>query len=167
MERPESEQDREPGEPPEGASPEGARRWKLRFSKRDKFRRDSSTVSRGFWDKLRRTLGRVPFSEDAAAAYYCARDPKTPFQVKAILMGALAYFVVPSDMMPDVLPLLGFTDDATVLYAAIRSVLPHVKETHRDRARLLLDKGIPAEGPAATEGGDAVFDEQQLDKPEN
>ncbi len=104
-----------------------------------KYARDKAEVEAGFWEKLRRTLGRVPFAEDAVAAYFCATDPATPFQVKAILMGALAYFIVPTDMIPDFIAGLGFTDDAAVLAAAIRSVLPHVAARHRARARAVLD----------------------------
>jgi uncharacterized membrane protein YkvA (DUF1232 family) len=111
----------------------------------ERYERDRARVERRFWDKLRRSVGRVPFAEEAVASYYCATDPATPLQVKAILMGALAYFVVPADMIPDFIALLGFTDDATVLAAAVRTVLPHVNDRHRGRARQAL----------GAEGGDA------------
>ncbi len=106
--------------------------------------RDRGRVERGFWTKVRRTLGRVPFVEESVAAYFCAIDRDTPLQVKAILMGALAYFVVPVDMIPDFIAALGYTDDAAVFYAALRTVAPHIEERHRDRARETLD-GIEAE----------------------
>ena len=105
-----------------------------------RYQRDRNQVESDFWDKLRRTLGWIPFAEDALAAYYCARDPNTPLQVKAILMGALAYFIVPADMLPDVIALLGFTDDAAVLAAALRTVMPHVKERHHEQARIALKR---------------------------
>jgi len=57
-----------------------------------------------------------------------------------VLMGALAYFVVPADMVPDFLPWLGFTDDAAVLFAAIRAIAPHITGAHRARARAALDR---------------------------
>jgi uncharacterized membrane protein YkvA (DUF1232 family) len=103
-----------------------------------RYARDKARVEQGFWDKVRRTLGRVPFVEEAVAAYYCALDPKTPLQVKAILLGALAYFVIPADMIPDFIAWLGFTDDAVVLAAAIRSVAPAITESHREKARAVL-----------------------------
>ncbi len=106
--------------------------------------RDRGRVERGFWTKVRRTLGRVPFVEEAVGAYFCAIDRDTPLQVKAILMGALAYFVIPTDMIPDFIAALGYTDDAVVFYATFRTVAPHIKERHRDRAREALD-GIEAE----------------------
>ncbi|MCG8360001.1 MAG: DUF1232 domain-containing protein [Kiloniellales bacterium] len=114
----------------------------------DKYQRDKAKVEAGFWDKLRRSIGRVPFAEDAVASYYCAVDPQTPLQVKAILMGALAYFIVPADMIPDFIAMLGFTDDAAVIAAAIRTVLPHVGERHRIRARAALE-GERLDEPAA------------------
>ncbi|MEE8187572.1 MAG: YkvA family protein [Kiloniellales bacterium] len=103
------------------------------------FARDRARVDRGFWAKIRRTLGRVPFIEEAVAAYFCAIDKGTPLQVKAILIGALAYFVVPTDLIPDFIATFGFTDDAVVLYAAVRAVSPHIKEHHRARARAALE----------------------------
>ena len=61
-----------------------------------KLARDERRVNRGFWRKLRRVLGRIPFGEDLLAAYYCATDGETPSWVKAVLMGAVAYFVLPT-----------------------------------------------------------------------
>ena len=104
----------------------------------EKFRQDSEKVEGGFTEKLRQTAGRIPFAEEALSAYFCAIDPATPLRVKGILMAALAYFVIPSDVIPDFLAVMGFTDDAAVLAAAVRSVLPHVKARHRDRARETL-----------------------------
>lgn len=112
----------------------------------ERLARDEARVEAGFWDKVRRTLGRVPFVEEAVAAYFCAIDRTTPLQVKAILMGALAYFVLPADMIPDFLTGLGFTDDAAVFYAALRSVAPHIKDRHRARAREVLARDI-VDGP--------------------
>jgi uncharacterized membrane protein YkvA (DUF1232 family) len=104
----------------------------------DKFARDKARVEDGFWSKLRRNLGRIPFLEDAVAGWYCAFDPDTPLPVKATLMAALAYFVLPADMLPDMVPMLGFTDDAAVIAAALRSVAPYITETHRHKARKAL-----------------------------
>jgi len=95
-------------------------------------------VDAGFWRKVGRLVGRVPFLEDAAAAYYCATDAHTPTRVKAVLITALAYFVVPVDLIPDFIATLGFTDDAAVLFAAIQTVAPHIKDGHRLQARNAL-----------------------------
>ena len=62
--------------------------------------------------------------------------------VQAALLGAIAYFVLPFDFMPDVLPVLGFTDDAAVLATAIRTVASHIRPDHRDAARAALQRGL-------------------------
>lgn len=100
---------------------------------------DARAVDEGFWKKVRRTLGRVPFLDEAIAAYYCATDPKTPRHVQVLLLGALAYFVIPTDMIPDFIAGLGFTDDAAVLAAVIGTVRRHITLDHRARARTVLD----------------------------
>lgn len=105
---------------------------------RKQYDRDKARVERGFWDKVRWTLGRVPFVEEAVAAYFCALDPKTPPRVKAVLLAALAYFILPADMVPDFVAGLGFSDDAAVLAAAIGMVAPAITDRHRDKARRAL-----------------------------
>jgi uncharacterized membrane protein YkvA (DUF1232 family) len=100
--------------------------------------RESERVRREFWQKARRVAARLPFAEDLLAAYYCAFDRATPVQVKAALVGALAYFVLPVDAVPDVLPFVGFTDDAAVLLTALRMVGAHMRPEHRDAARAAL-----------------------------
>jgi uncharacterized membrane protein YkvA (DUF1232 family) len=93
-----------------------------------------------FWWKLRAAAGRVPFVEDLVAAYCCATDAATPMRVKAVLMAAIAYFILPVDAIPDLLAGLGFTDDASVLAAAIAMVGSHITQTHRETAKRFLMK---------------------------
>lgn len=100
--------------------------------------RNEAYVRERFWRKLRRFIGRLPFAEDLVAAYYCAIDPKTPIRVRAVLLAALAYFVLPTDIIPDFIAGVGFTDDATVLATAIGIVGGHIRERHRVRARIVL-----------------------------
>src|SRR3954465_12854630 len=69
-----------------------------------KFERDRARVNDGFWPKVRRGARRIPFMGELLAAYYATLDPKTPLQVKAVLMGALAYFVLPIDVIRISLP---------------------------------------------------------------
>jgi uncharacterized membrane protein YkvA (DUF1232 family) len=99
---------------------------------------DETRVRTGFWRKVRQTVGKVPFSEDAVAAFHCATDPATPLAIRATLFGALAYFVLPFDAIPDFLPGLGFTDDAAVLVAAFTAARVHITEAHREKARAWL-----------------------------
>jgi uncharacterized membrane protein YkvA (DUF1232 family) len=105
-----------------------------------KLQRDQHAVEAGFWKKVRRFASKLPFLDELLAAYYCATDPATPLHVKAILFGALAYFIMPIDLIPDFVAWFGFTDDAAVLYAAIRSVSGSIKPSHRDQARSSLNR---------------------------
>src|SRR4030095_10213125 len=97
---------------------------------------------RGFWPKAKRFAARLPFAEDLLAAYYCAFDRDTPLQVKAALIGALAYLVLPSDLVPDVMPMLGFADDAAVLATAMRLVASHLRPEHREAAQRAMARGL-------------------------
>jgi len=101
-------------------------------------------VRRGLIPKLLRVMGRVPFAEDAAAAYYCAIDSKTPVRTKAVLLGTLVYFIAPFDAMPDLIPGVGFLDDAAMLASALAMVGGAITDEHRERARALLDKAVEA-----------------------
>lgn len=100
--------------------------------------RNEKTVRNGFWRKIRRNLARLPFAEHAVAAWYCAFDPTTPLRAKGIILAALAYFVLPLDVLPDALLGLGFTDDMTVLLTAISLIRTHMKPEHYDKARETL-----------------------------
>jgi uncharacterized membrane protein YkvA (DUF1232 family) len=106
------------------------------FRRRDD--NDDSALRRGFWRKTRRLAARLPFAEELLAAYYCAFDRDTPLQVKATLVGAIAYFILPLDAIPDVLPVLGFTDDAAVLATAIKLVASSIRPEHKEAARKKL-----------------------------
>jgi uncharacterized membrane protein YkvA (DUF1232 family) len=100
-------------------------------------------VRRDFWAKVRHFAGQVPFVEDLVAAYYCALDPSTPMRVRGMLLAALAYFILPFDLIPDMIPGLGFTDDAAVLAAVFGLVSSHIAPTHRAAAARALDKEQP------------------------
>jgi uncharacterized membrane protein YkvA (DUF1232 family) len=101
---------------------------------------NENAVKEKFFPKLARVLAGVPFAEDLVAAYYCAFDRATPLKAKAILIGALAYFILPLDMVPDLILGLGFTDDMAVLFAAFNVVRTHIKPFHREQAREALDR---------------------------
>jgi uncharacterized membrane protein YkvA (DUF1232 family) len=96
---------------------------------------DDGALKRNFWRKLKRVAAQVPFAEELLAAYYCAFDKDTPLGVKATLVAAIAYFVLPADAIPDVLPVIGFSDDAAVLAAAIKLVADNIRPAHREAAR--------------------------------
>jgi len=97
-------------------------------------------VRSGFWPKIAKVLAKIPFAEKAIAAYYCAFDPQTPTRAKAILLAALAYFIMPIDVIPDFLAGLGFTDDMAVLATAISLINTHMKDEHFEKAWAKLEE---------------------------
>jgi uncharacterized membrane protein YkvA (DUF1232 family) len=96
---------------------------------------DEKNVRQNFWPKLQQNLARIPFAGEVLAAWYCATDQKTPLKVKGTLFAALAYFILPFDVIPDVILGLGFTDDLAVLMTALTLVKNHVTQEHRDHAQ--------------------------------
>jgi uncharacterized membrane protein YkvA (DUF1232 family) len=115
------------------------------FEPADRLARDQESVRKRFWGKFKRVAARLPFAEDLLSAYYCAFDRETPRHVQAALLGAIAYFILPFDFIPDMLPVLGFTDDAAVLATAIRLVAAHITPEHREAARARLKRVLESD----------------------
>jgi uncharacterized membrane protein YkvA (DUF1232 family)/AraC-like DNA-binding protein len=101
------------------------------------------TTHRDFWAKLKQFAGQMPFVEDFVTAYHCAMDTATPMRVRGILLATLAYFIVPYDLIPDVTPAIGFTDDAALLVSVIGRVSSHITPVHRTTAATALQKCLP------------------------
>ena len=120
------------------------------FEPADRLAQNPEDLRRRFWRKLKRLAVKLPFAEDLLAAYYCAFDRATPRHVQVALSGAIAYFILPFDFVADVLPVLGFADDAAVLATAIRLVAephhagPPRRGASRDGARADRERRSPA-----------------------
>jgi len=99
---------------------------------------DEANLRRKLWRKILAEAANLPFLEDILTAHYCAFDRKTPLYVKVILVGAIVYFVMPDDLIPDSLSLIGLADDAAVLGGAFKVVSSHIKPEHREAAQLML-----------------------------
>src|SRR4051794_33556312 len=107
--------------------------------------RNEKFVREGFAAKARRHLNRLPLAQETVALYFCLLDPKTPVWVKGIAAAALAYFILPLDAIPDLLPIAGFSDDAGVLAAALTAVSAHISDEHRARAKAwIAGEGSPS-----------------------
>lgn len=91
-----------------------------------------------FWPTVKKALRYIPFIEEVVAAYYAMLDPRTPAKPRLILIGALAYFVTPFDIVPDILLGLGFVDDISILMAALAAVRSSIRDEHREAARRAL-----------------------------
>lgn len=114
----------------------------VNFGPADELAKDPERVRKTFWLKLKKLATKLPFAEDLLAAYYCAFDRQTPRHVQLSLLGAIAYFVLPFDFVPDLLPVLGFTDDAAILATAIRMVSSYITPEHRDAAKAAMARGL-------------------------
>jgi len=96
-------------------------------------------VAQGFWPKFRKAASQIPFAGEALAVWFCARDDETPPAAKGMMLAALAYFVLPTDAIPDFIAGIGFTDDAAV-FAALLTVGRNLKPRHREAARSILER---------------------------
>ena len=105
----------------------------------DETRGREERVRAKFWRTAKRAARQIPFMDEVVAAYYCALDTDTPTRARGILLASLAYFVLPTDFIPDFLVAFGFTDDLAVLTAAITAIRPHIKDHHREAAKKALE----------------------------
>lgn len=89
-----------------------------------------------FWTKIR-DYGRIAGSKvvyQALLLYYAAIKSSTPLQVKLFIFGALGYFILPVDVLPDFIAGLGYTDDVAVILGVIKSCHAHIDEECRMKA---------------------------------
>jgi uncharacterized membrane protein YkvA (DUF1232 family) len=100
---------------------------------------EEAAVKKGFFKKVKKFTGKIPFTKDALSMYYCAIDSKTPLYVKGIVFGALAYFISPVDAIPDVLIGMGMVDDGAVIMAALKAVGSNVKDEHMEKAETFFN----------------------------
>ena len=110
---------------PKALLPYGAQKYENRYSEER------------FWEKVRRfaKVAGKRVVETALQLYFSAQSPQTPARAKSVIYGALAYFILPIDIIPDLLPGVGYTDDLTVLLAAIGIVASHITPKIKREAR--------------------------------
>ena len=97
-----------------------------------------------YWTKLKSSINKLPADmklliEKALVLYYCAKDHHVPTHVKAVIIGALGYFIVPLDVVPDMIPVMGLIDDLAVLLVAYRYIEEYITSAHRESARVKMD----------------------------
>ncbi len=82
------------------------------------------------WTKVKKFAKQAGYEviEKALWLYYAAQDPETPVWAKSTIYGALAYFIMPFDAIPDILPGVGYTDDLGVLAGAVLTVSAYVTD---------------------------------------
>lgn len=90
--------------------------------------------------------------------YYVSRDPSVPRSLKLKVLGALGYFILPLDFIPDVIVALGFTDDLAALAWALFTMRKYITPEIQAKARERLREWF---GPE--EGDEADFDIPNID----
>lgn len=91
----------------------------------------------GFWHKITtyaKKAGRATV-EKALVLYYVVRDDATPQWAKSVIYGALGYFIFPLDMIPDIVPMAGFSDDLTAIVTALTIISRFIKPEHKQLAK--------------------------------
>ena len=120
---------------------------------------ESSFTEPGFWDKLKKyaLVAGAEVVEKALQLFYALQAPDTPKWAKTIILGALAYFILPADAIPDVIPVAGYADDLGALSAALATIHMYITDDIKSQAKAKLHKWF-GKNDAATEanaGGDA------------
>lgn len=116
-------------------------KWIVKIGDHDK---QTKYVEEGFWAKVKRHAAKVPFAKEVVTLYYCSIDPQTPLSAKATAVGAIAYWIMPLDLLPDFLPVAGFVDDATAVFLAYKAISGQITNEHREKAEqfFVLSKNI-------------------------
>ncbi len=97
-----------------------------------------------FHSKLLRFAGTIGKEglRSALILYYTLQRKDLPGKTRAIILGALGYFILPVDVIPDIVPVLGFTDDIGILAAALAAVAMYVDDEVRAKADAALDRWL-------------------------
>ena len=103
---------------------------------------DSSAVEENIIIKILIKAGRT-IAKPSLEVLEMAIDPLTPSQVRISLMAALAYLIMPFDLFPDFMPLVGFSDDFVALTAVLSIWSKYMTPSIRTRAERKLNKLFP------------------------
>ena len=104
------------------------------------------TVDEGLLRNLLKRSGRL-LVRPALEALEMVLEPATPHQARVTVLAALTYLVVPIDLIPDLLPVAGFSDDLVALTALLGLCRNHITPEIRQRAQRKLDRWFPLLNP--------------------
>lgn len=120
----------------------------------------SSKLSAPRWysaPRLWRTLSRAAAGAGrktlltALTLFYCLQDRDTPTWAKGVIVGALGYLVLPTDLIPDIIPGAGFSDDWGALVAALGTVAAYIKDEHKSKAAAQVERLLGSRNPSPPE----------------
>ena len=94
-----------------------------------------------FWDKIKGVLksAGLVLIYKALQLYYVMKKPECPMHIKAAIVAALGYFILPIDLIPDVIPVVGYSDDLAAVVAALAMAQIYVDEDVEKKARNAID----------------------------
>lgn len=100
---------------------------------------------RNFWSVIGRFAQRLGIKTvyTALLMYYAYRRKETPFWAKNIVIGVLGYLLTPLDFLPDLTPIIGFTDDIGMLSFGLVTIASFINQDVRNQAREKLAKWFP------------------------
>lgn len=103
------------------------------------------------WRALRRGAARAGRQTllSALVLFYCLKDRDTPAWARGVIIGALGYLILPTDMIPDLIPAAGYGDDWGAIVVALASVAAYIKDEHKAKAREQLDRLLGSASPPA------------------
>jgi uncharacterized membrane protein YkvA (DUF1232 family) len=90
------------------------------YESHDKFNEGKEFVEENFWSKVEKVGKKLSFTKDVKALFNYFVDGSIPWYRKSIVVGALVYFIMPIDSIPDIAPLIGYLDDLGVITAVIK-----------------------------------------------
>ncbi|MBI3736528.1 DUF1232 domain-containing protein [Candidatus Sumerlaeota bacterium] len=100
--------------------------------------RDEARLREQFWPKFKRVASKIPGAADILALYFYMNSDIAPLQHKISVMATIAYFIIPLDLIPDYLGLIGYTDDLAVAMGLIKFIGADVMKPYRIYARKWL-----------------------------
>ena len=96
--------------------------------------------------RVARKLGRLGLRQ-ALRLYYVLQRKDLPGKVRVMIYGALGYFILPTDFLPDILPILGFTDDLGLLAAVFIKASQYMDAEVNAKAEAKVVEWLGEEGP--------------------
>jgi len=110
---------------------------KTNLTSKDLVKYEANYSEGAFWNKVKKIASRagVKTVYYALVLYYTLADPSTPAKYKAVITGALGYFILPFDLLPDLLPFSGMADDWAALVAAVAYVTSAITPAIEEKAR--------------------------------
>ncbi len=104
------------------------------YDTKEDFDSDVEYVEENLWNKVEKLGKKISFAKDITALYRYMKDSDVSWYRKAIVVGALVYFLIPVDAIPDLAPLVGYLDDLGVITAVIKymgsEIIPYYRTNY-------------------------------------